>query len=86
MFYLKVRDLEERTAFIEHLKRHGVMAVFHYVPLHSSPAGLRFGRFHGEDVYTTRESDRLVRLPMYYGLSAEDCASVVGAVKGFFGV
>lgn len=85
MFYLKVRDLEERTAFIEHLKQHGVMAVFHYVPLHSSPAGLRFGRFHGEDVYTTRESDRLVRLPMYYGLSAEDCASVVGAVKGFFG-
>ncbi|WP_075279987.1 dTDP-4-amino-4,6-dideoxygalactose transaminase [Thermophilibacter provencensis] len=86
MFYLKVRDLEERTAFIEHLKQHGVMAVFHYVPLHSSPAGLRFGRFHGEDVYTTKESDRLVRLPMYYGLSAEDCASVVGAVKGFFGV
>lgn len=86
MFYLKVRDLEERTAFIEHLKQHGVMAVFHYVPLHSSPAGLMFGRFHGEDVYTTKESDRLVRLPMYYGLSAEDCASVVGAVKGFFGV
>ena len=68
MFYLKVRDLEERTAFIEHLKQHGVMAVFHYVPLHSSPAGLKFGRFHGEDVFTTRESDRLVRLPMYYGL------------------
>ena len=86
MFYLKVRDLEERTAFIEHLKQHGVMAVFHYVPLHSSPAGVKFGRFHGEDVYTTRKSDRLVRLPMYYGLSAEDCASVVGAVKGFFGV
>lgn len=80
MFYLKVRDLEERTAFIEHLKQHGVMAVFHYVPLHSSPAGLKFGRFHGEDVYTTRESDRLVRLPMYYGLKKDERAQVVRGV------
>lgn len=85
MFYLKVRDLEERTAFIEHLKQHGVMAVFHYVPLHSSPAGLRFGRFHGEDVYTTRESDRLVRLPMYYGLIGVDLETVTCTVRGFFG-
>ena len=85
MFYLKVRDLEERTAFIEHLKQHGVMAVFHYVPLHSSPAGLRFGRFHGEDVYTTRESDRLVRLPMYYGLRDEDRDAVIKAVRSFYG-
>lgn len=84
MFYLKVRDLEERTAFIEHLKRHGVMAVFHYVPLHSSPAGLRFGRFHGEDVYTTRESDRLVRLPMYFGLDKADGRAVADAVRSFF--
>ncbi|WP_317416505.1 dTDP-4-amino-4,6-dideoxygalactose transaminase [Thermophilibacter provencensis] len=83
MFYLKVRDLEERTAFIEHLKQHGVMAVFHYVPLHSSPAGLKFGRFHGEDVFTTRESDRLVRLPMYYGLSREDGNAVIKAVGSF---
>lgn len=80
MFYLKVRDLEERTAFIEHLKQHGVMAVFHYVPLHSSPAGLKFGRFHGEDVFTTRESDRLVRLPMYYGLKKDERAQVVRGV------
>lgn len=84
MFYLKVRDLEERTAFIEHLKQHGVMAVFHYVPLHSSPAGLKFGRFHGEDVYTTRESDRLVRLPMYYGLIDADRETVIRAVREFF--
>ena len=83
MIYLKVRDLEERTAFIEHLKQHGVMAVFHYVPLHSSPAGLKFGRFHGEDVFTTRESDRLVRLPMYYGLSREDGNAVIKAVGSF---
>lgn len=84
MFYLKVRDLEERTAFIEHLKQHGVMAVFHYVPLHSSPAGLKFGRFHGEDVYTTRESDRLVRLPMYYGLSEDDRLTIIDIVNDYF--
>lgn len=84
MFYLKVRDLEERTAFIEHLKQHGVMAVFHYVPLHSSPAGLKFGRFHGEDVYTTRESNRLVRLPMYFGLDKADGRAVADAVRSFF--
>lgn len=85
MFYLKVADLAERTALIEHLKRRGVLAVFHYVPLHSSPAGLRFGRFHGEDVYTTCESDRLVRLPMYYGLTEKDRETVVAAVREFFG-
>lgn len=84
MFYLKVADLAERTALIAHLKECGVMAVFHYVPLHSSPAGLRFGRFHGEDVYTTRESDRLVRLPMYYGLTERDRRAVVDAVLSFF--
>lgn len=84
MFYLKVRDLEERTAFIEHLKQHGVMAVFHYVPLHSSPAGLKFGRFHGEDVFTTRESDRLVRLPMYYGLSEDDRLTIIDIVNDYF--
>ena len=84
MFYLKVRDLEERTAFIEHLKQHGVMAVFHSVPLHSSPAGLKFGRFHGEDVYTTGESDRLVRLPMYYGLSEDDRLTIIDIVNDYF--
>ena len=84
MFYLKCADLAERGALIKHLKEHGVLAVFHYIPLHSSPAGERFGRFAAEDVYTTAESDRLVRLPMYYGLTREDAQTVVDAVKGFF--
>ena len=84
MFYIKVRDLDERTALIAHLKEQGVMAVFHYVPLHSSPAGLKFGRFHGEDEYTTKESDRLVRLPMYYRLAEKDRAQVVSAVNSFY--
>lgn len=84
MFYLKTADLAERTALIAHLKERGVQAVFHYIPLHSSPAGEMFGRFNGEDVYTTRESDRLVRLPMYYGLTPEDRETVVEAVRGFF--
>ena len=77
MYYLKLRDLEDRTRFIAHMKGHGITCVFHYIPLHSSPAGLKFGRFAGEDEYTTRESDRLVRLPMYYGLSGEDCSKVI---------
>lgn len=84
MYYVKLKDLEERTNFISHLKEKGVLAVFHYVPLHSAPAGLKFGRFHGEDVYTTSESDRLVRLPLYYGLTEEDRNQVMEAVKSFF--
>lgn len=84
MYYLKCRSLDERTDFIRFLKEKGVMAVFHYVPLHSAPAGLHFGRFHGEDKYTTADSDRLVRLPMYYGLSAEDRNTVIEAVKEFY--
>jgi dTDP-4-amino-4,6-dideoxygalactose transaminase len=85
MYYLKCADLAERTAFISHLKAHGVGAVFHYIPLHSAPAGLKFGRFEGEDVYTTAESDRLVRLPMYYGLTQEERQTVVDVTKSFFG-
>lgn len=84
MFYIKVKDLDERTALISHLKERGVMAVFHYVPLHSSPAGEMYGRFHGIDRYTTRESDRLVRLPMYYGLTDEDRTAVTSAIATFF--
>ena len=84
MFYLKCQDLQERTALISFLKERGVMAVFHYVPLHSAPAGLKFGRFDGEDVYTTRESERLVRLPMYYGITAEDQKLVCDSVIEFF--
>lgn len=84
MYYLKCKDLEERTALIDHLKEHGVYAVFHYIPLHSAPAGLKFGRFHGVDAYTTVESERLVRLPMYYGLTSEDTAKVIAAVQSFY--
>ena len=84
MFYLKCASLEERSALIAHLKERGVMAVFHYIPLHSSPAGEMFGRFSGEDEFTTRESERLVRLPLYYGLSEADRANVIAAVLSFF--
>lgn len=84
MFYVKLRNLEERTWFIAHMKERGISCVFHYVPLHSAPAGMKYGRFHGEDVYTTKESERLVRLPMYYGLSKEDAYTVAAAVHSFF--
>lgn len=85
MYYVKLADLAERTRFIDHMKRSGVSCVFHYIPLHSSPAGQMFGRFSGEDVYTTRESDRLVRLPMYYGMTDEDRQTVIDAALAFFG-
>ena len=85
MYYIKCRDLAERTALISFLKERDILAVFHYVPLHSAPAGERFGRFDGEDKYTTVESDRLLRLPMYYGLTAEDRSRVIAAVKEFYG-
>lgn len=84
MFYIKTKDLQERTALIEYLKEKGIMSVFHYVPLHSSPAGKRFGRFFGEDKYTTKESERLLRLPMYYGLKEEELIYVTEAVKEFY--
>lgn len=85
MYYIKCKDLAERTALIRFLKERDILAVFHYVPLHSAPAGERFGRFGGEDRYTTAESDRLLRLPMYYGLTAEDRGRVIAAVKEFYG-
>ena len=85
MFAVRLKDLEERTAFISYLSDHGVQTVFHYVPLHSAPAGMAHGRFHGEDVYTTAESNRLTRLPMYYGLTREDQDKVIEAIFGFFG-
>lgn len=84
MFYVKLKDLNQRTDFISFLRSKGVQASFHYVPLHSSPAGERFGRFSGIDEFTTRESDRLVRLPMYYGMSKEDRERVIGAVLDYF--
>lgn len=84
MFYMKLRDLAERTAFIEHMKANDITAVFHYVPLHSAPAGIKYGRFYGEDIFTTAESERLVRLPMYYHLDESDQDKVINAVKSFF--
>ena len=84
MFYIKCRDLEERTRLIAYLKEQGILSVFHYIPLHSAPAGLKFGRFDGEDRYTTAESERLVRLPMYYGLTPEEINYTVEQVKRFY--
>lgn len=84
MFYVKCADLAERTELISYLGAHDILAVFHYVPLHSSPAGERYGRFDGDDVVTTAHSNRLVRLPMYYGISSEDVATVIAAIKEFY--
>ncbi len=84
MFYIKCANLEERTAFIRFMAAREIGCVFHYVPLHSAPAGLKFGRFHGEDVYTTAESDKLVRLPMYYGMKPADRDRVIESVLDFF--
>lgn len=84
MFYIKVKDIEERTDLIAYLKEREINALFHYVPLHSSLAGRKFGRFSGEDVYTTQESNRLLRLPLYYGLKTDDIEKVVAAVRDFF--
>lgn len=84
MFYIKLKNLQERTAFINYMKEKGVGCVFHYVPLHSAPAGIKFGRFDGIDEYTSRESDRLVRLPMYYNMSEEDKIKVIRDVIAFF--
>ena len=86
MYYIKAKDLAERTALISHLKANGVQAVFHYIPLHSAPAGRKFGRFSGEDEFTTRESERLVRLPLYYGLTEEESETVIRAVRSFYKV
>ena len=84
MYYIKCRNLDDRTQFIAYMKEHGVGCVFHYVPLHSAPAGLRYGRFNGKDVYTTSQSDRLVRLPMYYGMTKEDCETVIQTAQDYF--
>ena len=84
MFYIKCRDLEERTSFISYMKEEGILTVFHYIPLHSAPAGLKYGRFSGKDLYTTKESERLVRLPMYYGLEQEKIEFICEKIKNFY--
>ncbi len=84
MFYIKLKDLEVRTRLIDFLKEKQIYAPFHYVPLHSSTAGEKYGRFNGEDKFTTKESDRLARLPMFYGLKDEEIERVTSAIKEFF--
>lgn len=84
MFYIKVRDLEERTRLINYLKEKDINAVFHYIPLHTSPAGKEFGVFYGEDKYTTKESERLIRLPLWYGLKESDVAYIAETVHDFW--
>ncbi|MDR1001995.1 MAG: dTDP-4-amino-4,6-dideoxygalactose transaminase [Oscillospiraceae bacterium] len=84
MFYIKLKDEAERQRLIEHLKANGVASVFHYIPLHSSEAGMLYGEFRGEDRYTTKESERLLRLPMYYGLKAEEVSYIAGKIKEYF--
>lgn len=84
MFYIKVKDLAERTKLQQYLKEHGIGSAFHYVPLHSAPAGRKYGRFHGEDRFTTKESERLLRLPMYYQITEDEVEQVVDSVKKFW--
>lgn len=84
MFYIKTQNLGERTEFISFLKENGVMAVFHYIPLHSAPAGRKYGVFHGNDNYTTVESEKLVRLPLYYELTETEQGKVIDLVRKFY--
>jgi dTDP-4-amino-4,6-dideoxygalactose transaminase len=84
IFYIKVKNLDERTKLLNFLRENGIYAVFHYVPLHSSPAGLKFGRFFGEDVFTTKESERLIRLPLFYSIKDEEINYVVNEIYKFY--
>lgn len=84
MFYIKTKDLEERQNLISFLKAKGVGAVFHYIPLHSASAGKKYGEFFGKDIYTTSESERLLRLPLYYKLSNDSIEKIVEAIKEFY--
>ena len=85
MYYIKAKDLEARTGLIRYLREQGVLSVFHYIPLHSSKAGVKFGRFHGEDVYTTRESERLMRLPLFYNLTDAEMEHVSRSILNYPG-
>ncbi|MCR5591266.1 MAG: dTDP-4-amino-4,6-dideoxygalactose transaminase [Lachnospiraceae bacterium] len=84
MFYVKVKDITERDNLISYLKEGKINTVFHYIPLHSSPAGIRYGRFSGEDKHTTLESERLLRLPMFYGITKEEVDQTCEAIREFF--
>ena len=84
MFYIKCKDLETRQKYIAYMRANDILCTFHYVPLHSAPAGGKFGRFDGEDEYTTKESDRLVRLPLYYNIDSKDLNKVIECTVSFF--
>lgn len=84
MFYIKTKNLEERTRLAAYLREHEIVASFHYIPLHSAPAGRKYGRFVGEDRYTTRESERLIRLPLYYNLTKDDLFKVISCIEDFY--
>ena len=84
MFYIKVKDIEQRTELIAYLKENDILAVFHYIPLHTAPAGQKYGKFIGEDKYTTTESERLLRLPLYYGIKNEEIDKIIGVVTDYF--
>ena len=84
MFYIKVKDLDERTALLDYFKKHNIGAVFHYIQLHRSPAGLKYGRFNGKDRYTTKESERLIRLPLFYGISKQEVIKVIETLREYF--
>ena len=84
MFYIKTKCLEERTKLIAYLKEREIMTAFHYIPLHSSPAGIKYGRFNGEDKYTTKDSERLLRLPMYYGLKEKQVEFICEQITQFY--
>ena len=83
MFYIKFPSIKERTEFISYMKENDILAVFHYIPLHTAPAGIKYGRFDGHDKFTTKESERLVRLPLYFGMAAEDLEKVIKTIKDF---
>ncbi len=85
MYYIKCSDIVERQEFISFMYENEIKCVFHYIPLHTAPAGIKYGRFEGEDVYTTKESDRLVRLPLYYNMVDSDLDRVIEKVLSFFG-
>ena len=84
MFYLKVKDLKIRTKLIEHLRQDNISSVFHYVPLHSAKAGKKFGRFNGKDEFTTSESERIIRLPMFFGLDSVSIKKICKSIEHFF--
>ena len=84
MFYVKTKNIKERTALLKHLSDNDILSVFHYIPLHSSESGLKFGRFSADDKFTTQESERLIRLPMYFGLQDSEVSKVINSIVNFF--